>query len=208
MISAKPTIWGRFFWKNFVSFSMRRSFHDIVVEGNESPPNSSILLLGNHISWWDGFFALYLNEQHFHKQYYVMMLERELEKHRFMRQGGAFSIRPGSRSVVQSLSYTRNLLENPQNLVTIFPQGKIHSQYEREIHFQPGIGRMLDRMESNIQIIFYSAHLDYGAFSKPTLHFRLKYYSPQKGSYEGQLEEAYRVHFQDSLSTQIAMFPI
>ena len=208
MIPAKPTILGRFFWKNFVRLAMKRAFHDIALEGIDRPPESSVLLLGNHISWWDGFFALYLNEKLFHKQYYVMMLEQELKKHRFMRQGGAFSIRPGSRSVVQSLTYTQALLRDPRNLVTIFPQGKIHSQYDREVHFQPGIGKMLDRMESNIQIIFYAAHLDYGAHAKPTLHFRLKYFSPQKGSYEEELEKAYRAHFLEALSSQIARFPI
>ena len=144
MIPAKPTFRGRLFWNTFVRVSMKVAFKEVIIEGERINPEHSIVLIGNHISWWDGFFALYLNQHIFNKQYYVMMLEKELRKQRFMRQGGAFSIEPGSRSMVRSFAYTQELLASPQNLVTIFPQGKIHSQYETAISFQPGIGKMLD----------------------------------------------------------------
>lgn len=208
MIPAKPTYRGRLFWNTFVNLSMKRSFKEVIIEGNKSTPHQAVILIGNHISWWDGFFALYLNQQIFRKQYYVMMLEKELKKHRFMRQGGAFSIDPGSRSIVNTFAYTQELLASPQNLVTIFPQGKIHSQYEADISFQPGIGKMLDRVKNDIQVVFYAAHLDYGPHARPTLSLRVKYISLERGRYAGQLEAAYQAHLADSLSTQVSQFPI
>ena len=208
MIPAKPTYRGRLFWNTFVRISMKLAFKEVVIEGDPGTSNRAVVLIGNHISWWDGFFALYLNLQVFKKEYYVMMLETELRKHRFMRQGGAFSIDPGSRSIVNTFAYTHQLLAEPQNLVTIFPQGKIHSQYDPALSFQPGIGKMLDRTEEEFQVIFYSAHLDYGSHARPTLSLRLKQFSIEDGTYVDQLEEAYHKHLTDALSTQISLFPI
>ncbi|MEM6631601.1 MAG: lysophospholipid acyltransferase family protein [Bacteroidota bacterium] len=203
MITAKPTWQGRFFWNSFVRISMSRSFQEIRIEREPmGGQEGSVLLIGNHISWWDGFFALWLNQQVFRKHYYVMMLEEELSKRRFMRQGGAFSINPGNRSIVESLSYTSSLLKNPKNLVVIFPQGKIHSQYETEIDFQPGIGKILDRVEGKSQVVFYAAHMDYLNYSKPILHFRLGTYTHQKGNASKEIERAYRDHFARSLAAQ------
>ena len=185
---------------------MGRAFQEVRVEGEEEYKKGSILLIGNHISWWDGFFALWLNQQVFQRNYYVMMLEEELNKRKFMRQGGAFSINPGNRSIVESLSYTTSLLNDPGNLVVVFPQGKIHSQYETDIVFQPGIGKILDRVEGKTQVVFYAAHMDYLSYPKPILHFRLKSYVHQKGNSSSVIENAYREHYRRSLAAQREMY--
>ena len=202
MITANPTWQGRLFWNTFVRISIGRAFKEIRIDGKEAYEDGSILLIGNHISWWDGFFALWLNQQVFHRNYYVMMLEEELTKRKFMRQGGAFSINPGNRSIVESLSYTTSLLNDPGNLVVVFPQGKIHSQYETNIVFQPGVGKILDRVAGKTHVVFYAAHMDYLSYSKPILHFRLKTYIHQKGSSSSVIERAYREHFGQSLVKQ------
>lgn len=192
MIPAKPTRIGRFFWRNFARWSIRYSFRQLEIIAPPSlDPHKSILLLGNHISWWDGFWPLEVNRRYFHRQYYVMMLESELDQRRFMRQGGAFSIAPGQRSMVQTLRYTTTLLADPRNLVLLYPQGKIHSIYDDAFHFGSVLRPILDRVKGQTQIVFFAALLDFGSWPKPSIRF---YLDPYAGT-EAQLNEAYQAFY-------------
>lgn len=175
MIPANPTRLGRFFWESFSALSIRLRFRDIFLEGETAvDPDRSLLLIGNHISWWDGFWPLHLNKLHFGKAYYVMMLEEQLAQRPFMRQGGAFSIDPGSRSIVQSLRYAAELLSNPKNMVLVFPQGKIHSMHDTDFEFQPGIGRLLQLSKHPVQVLMYVVLPDFFSHPKPALFFYVK----------------------------------
>ncbi len=201
MITAKPTRLGRFCWNLFSKISTQLVFRSIVVEPTLAlNPQRSILLVGNHISWWDGFWALRLNQLHFRRHYYVMMLESQLKHMRFMRQGGAFSIDPGHRSVITSIQYTVQLLQNPQNLVVMYPQGIIHSLYENEIRFQPGVCKILDRVGEATDVIFYAAHIDFMEYSRPYLHIRLNRYSYLKGAHIKEFNDAYQLFFDQAIA--------
>ena len=205
MLTARPTRIGRWFWKTFSTLGIRFRFHDFHIMGDIIPrSNQSILLLGNHISWWDGFWPLYVNHQLFHKEYYVMMLEKELSQRQFMRQGGAFSIQPGSRSMLESLQYTRKLLENPENLVLMYPQGKIHSIYDTEIEFAPGIERILKKTQGSVQVVFFAAFVEFLSQSKPTVFFRMQAYELPDSLAKGELAEAYQRYYEEALQMQVA----
>ena len=202
MIKAKPSFLGRFFWKTFSSLSFKFSFRKMHIKGDLIiDDNESILLIGNHISWWDGFWPLLLNAKLWQRAYFVMMLEKELEKRMFMRQGGAFSIQPGSRTIIQTIKYAVELLGQKGNMVLIYPQGSIRSQYETEINFQPGIMKILQLMKSEIHIIFFASFVEYGSHPKPTLFFELK-----KLRKEDILDvnESYSVFYQQARAKHIA----
>jgi hypothetical protein len=47
-------------------------------------------------------------------------------------------MKKGSREMLESLAYSANLLNNPENLVTIFPQGELYSNHETYIHVEKG----------------------------------------------------------------------
>ena len=128
-----------------------------------------------------------------------MMLEDELAKRSFMRQGGAFSIQPGSRSMIDSLNYAAELLQNPGNMVLLYPQGKIHSLYETDIQFGTGINHILKKAGSQVQVIGFVVLLDFMSRAKPTLRFYLKemIYSP-----ELDLNAAYQKFFNECLEKQ------
>jgi hypothetical protein len=51
------------------------------------------------------------------------MPEEQLATRMFLNKAGAFSIKPGSRSAIESLNYASSLLYEPENLVVVFPQG-------------------------------------------------------------------------------------
>ncbi|MBY0427423.1 MAG: hypothetical protein K2Q22_17440, partial [Cytophagales bacterium] len=76
----------------YVGFIKRRDFHAVVLR--ECPPidpKRSLLVLGNHFSWWDPFLIAYLCIP-FRKQHHVMMLEEELAIRKALTYAGAFGI--------------------------------------------------------------------------------------------------------------------
>ena len=68
-----------------------------------------------------------------------MMLESELRKRWIFSYSGGFSVAHGSRSSIESLNYSADLLQNNSNLVLMFPQAKMHSIYNDNLKFERGI---------------------------------------------------------------------
>ncbi|WNJ18498.1 1-acyl-sn-glycerol-3-phosphate acyltransferase [Pontibacter sp. G13] len=202
MIKAAPTKFGRWFWRTFTKLSISRQFASFTYDPLEEwDTEQAILMIGNHISWWDGFWPLALNEAKFHKNYHVMMLERELSKRPFMRRGGAFSIHPGTRGIVESFDYAAKLLQAPENLVLMYPQGAIHSLYEQQITFHPGLKRLL-RHSPGFQLIGFVATVDYFSQPKPQVHLYLKRFDHTEIQDLPTLNNAYQDFFDSSLALQ------
>jgi 1-acyl-sn-glycerol-3-phosphate acyltransferase len=167
-----------FFWGNYIRLIIRQDFREIQTYGNiQTSDNQSILLLANHFSWWDGFFAYDLNRRIFCKRFHVMMLEKQLIKNAFLRSAGAFSVRKNSRQVLESLSYCQKVLSEPKNLLLLFPQGEIQLSHTQKVHFQKGVFRLLENLEAPVQIIFLVNVVEYGSHRKPTLHTHLQTFS-------------------------------
>ncbi|MEZ4829408.1 MAG: lysophospholipid acyltransferase family protein [Bacteroidia bacterium] len=207
IIAALPTKWGRFFWENFSAIAIRVCFRGMEFSGPVSPdPSRSMLMVGNHISWWDGFWPMILNKKLFGKKYHVMMLEAELSKRPFMRRGGAFSINPGNRSMVESLRYTAGLLENPENMVLMYPQGKIHSVYESTFEFQPGIEKIIGVCRKPVQVVFFASLLDYGSFPLPTLRMYMEEYTGEPAA--AVISGAYTRFYLNALALQKQAVPV
>jgi 1-acyl-sn-glycerol-3-phosphate acyltransferase len=198
MIPARHSWLGRQFWGGFSRWGIKLAFSEMNYPKDFAfDQKRPVLLLGNHISWWDGFWPLELNRRFFRKRYHVMMLEEELQKRPFMAQGGAFSIQPGSRDLINSLHYAAELLQQPENLVLIYPQGKIHSQHEHRIRFNPGVNNIIKRAGEEPQVIFSAALLDYGAKARPALNYYLRHWDWEKG-----VEKAYQTFFDEALKEQ------
>lgn len=127
------------------------------------------------------------------------MLEKELQERPFMAQGGAFSINPGSRDIINSIRYTAGLLKDSGNLVMIYPQGRIHSQHDSNIQFNTGIKKIIKLAPKDIQVVFSAAMVDYGAQARPTLTYYLEEYTAQ--SPDG-IQAAYNLFYERALATQ------
>ena len=59
-------------------WKIKINFHRVFVSGDFEEKGLPVLLISNHISWWDGFWVVYLNIKLFHRKFYFMMLEEEL----------------------------------------------------------------------------------------------------------------------------------
>jgi len=102
------------------------------------------------------------------------MLEEQLRKHWYFKYTGGYSVNKKSRSVIETLKYSAELLEVNENLVLIFPQGEIQSLHTQVFKFEKGLDRILKNKENKVQVIFLANIVDYFSDSKPSLFQYIK----------------------------------
>ena len=191
-------------FKQFSRVMINRHFSHVEVIGEiEKSSDRSILLLSNHTSWWDGFWHLYLNMKVFKKKYHFMMLEEQLRKHWYFNYTGGYSVNKSAKSVVETIQYSAELLSHSENLVLIFPQGKIGSIHKRFIEFEKGVQKILERTDrSKVQIVFMVNSIDYFVNKRPILYHYIKEYKGNDIDYLS-LESSYNTFYSESLENQI-----
>lgn len=128
-----------------------------------------LLLVANHFSWWDGFIQHRLNKLFFHRRPYVMMLEEQLRKHPVLTRCGAFSVRHNSRDIIRSLNYAVRVLDDPRNMLVIFPQGRIESVNIQHVAFQSGVDYIMRHVAADFAVVMNANIVDYGPHSRPSL---------------------------------------
>src|ERR1041385_3314501 len=156
----------------YLAYRLRKAFKVLKHDEVKVLPGHSVLLLCNHFSWWDGFFAGFLTHTYLHRDFHIMMQEDHLQKRMFFNRVGGFSINRKSKAVVESLQYAAKLLDNPDNLVAVFPQGALESNHIDEINIERGIDYIVKKKKGDCQIIYYSAFVEYFESLKPSVYFR------------------------------------
>jgi len=162
------------FFKWYIRFKINRNFNPVKITSEIIGKNLPVLLITNHNSWWDGLWVEYVNQQIFKRKYHFMMLEEQLRKFWFFNYTGGFSVRKNSKSIIETLDYTRQLLTNKNNLVLMYPQGEIQSMHEPVFKFERGLEHILKKMENPVQVVFMVSLVDYFSNPKPGLFLYLK----------------------------------
>ncbi len=134
------------------------------------PPDLPLLVVANHISWWDGFVLRALQETLRPKDRLgVVMLEPELRKRPFLRWLGGLGLTPGSpaslRGLVRALERERHA--SPALTVVFFPQGRIWPSHRRPLGFQPGV-RLVAQALAPVAVLPVALHLEPGRHPAPT----------------------------------------
>jgi len=73
-----------------------------------------------------------------------------------------------------SLDYATKLLDDPQNMVLIFPQGKLYPNFVDHINFEKGVMRIIKQARDSFQLVFAAAFVQYFKHKKPTATVYLK----------------------------------
>lgn len=154
-----------------------------------------MLAVANHFSWWDAFILFYLNDKIFKKRYHVMMLEEQLRKYRLFNYGGVYSVKKKSRDIIRSLDFTAGLLNDPKNMVLMFPQGMIQSQHLSALHFEKGLSYVTGMSTAQYHVIFIASLTDYFSSRKPSLHIFYEEFTAGKKSDAGALENSYNLFY-------------
>jgi hypothetical protein len=158
-----------------------------------------VLVLANHFSWWDGFWVMYMNMKLFRRKFYFMMLEEQLRNNIFLNRAGGYSVRKGSRSIIESIQYTIELLTDKNNMVLLFPQGRIFSNYQSRISFEKGIQRVISEVGGKVQVLFEVNLVEYFSHARPSLYIYIEEYR-DAGKPE-DIEKAYNRFFESTIKT-------
>ena len=156
MIKADHTKWAELIFDPYLKRLLKKSFCDfrIINELPEIDKTKSLLITPNHFSWWDGFFVYWLNKKVLSKKLFVMMLEEQLKRYWFFQKVGCYSIDLNdNRKMITSLKYTNDLLTDAENLVTIYPQGKIQSYDAHNIILKNGIEFLAKHSNTEFQVL-------------------------------------------------------
>ena len=190
------------FFKWYAGFIIRRHNNTVKIIGKFKDRNLPVLLISNHISWWDGFWAMYINQNVLHRKFHFMMLEEQLRKYWFFNFTGGFSVNKSTKSIVDTLNYTSGLLTDKENMVLIFPQGEIQSLHNQNIQFERGLEHVLRNKENAVQVIFLVNLIDYFSNPKPGIYFHIREYT--EGAFDlKSIQQSYTVFYADSVDKQM-----
>jgi hypothetical protein len=153
---------------------MKHKCKNLIIKPVELKPNHSYILMCNHFSFWDGFWALWMCRQAFFKEggmkkLYIMSVKKQMEKNKFLKYIGSFSIDPGKRSITESFDYAAEILAEPGNLLLFYPQGKLESAFIRYIKFDEGLYEIVPRIKGDCQLIWSSNIFEFYESFRPTI---------------------------------------
>lgn len=132
-----------------------------------------------------------------------MILEETARENVFFKYAGAFSINKKSKDMLASLDYAAKLLDNPQNMVLIFPQGKLYPNFVNDIHFEKGVLRIIKQAQGSFQLVFAAAFVQYFKHKKPTATVYLKAADESfAGKTINELQNAYQQYYNQSKQVQ------
>ena len=181
---------------------MKWHFKAIRIEGEFSDAGTSILAISNHFSWWDGFIVQYLNQRKFGRDFYFMMLEEQLKKRMFLNKCGGFSVSKHPRALLSSINHAASLLGRSNNMVLIFPQGRIETKYRYPFVFERGIEEIIKRASIPLQILFVANVVDYFSNARPSLHIYYQLADLGPRPEKSRIEEAYNAFFANCITKQ------
>lgn len=192
----------------FLTWFFRRRFNKMVISQAEILPGHSYLLMCNHFSFWDAFWASYLCLHGIHKHqtmtgFSIMILEKQLRKNMWMRYFGCFSIAPGKASVQESLDYAAEMLNNPGHLLLMYPQGNLESCHIRHIVLKDGVKDIIGRVTGKCQLIWSSNIVEYFESLKPSVYFNMLDCGTNKDFDFNELSNMINKHHQTAIQKQI-----
>lgn len=194
MIYPKNNKLIHWFFHHYIGYIIRRNFKNFNFNRVNVSSEKSVLLLANHFGWWDGFILYWLNYLTFKKRFHIMILEDTVRSVFFLKYMGAFSIVKGSRETVSSLQYASSLLNDPRNLVLIFPQGKLYSNFTSKVIFERGLIKVTQPAAGRFDCLMAATFIENFQHKKPSVYMYLKK-SDDEFSTADELQSIYQQHY-------------
>lgn len=197
----RNTIVYRFFsW--YIQYIIKKDFSAFNYDRIGAKQDAAILILANHFSWWDGFFIFYINKRVFRKNFHVLVNAENYNNVGFLKYLGAFAAESKGKDVLETLNYAGKLLDDRNNLVLLFPQGKLYSNHLKSITFEKGVMQMINASQKKINIIFAATFIDYFAKRKPSATTYLQNWETEEYVSLQLLKSAYNKHYDQSVMKQ------
>ncbi len=178
MIYAQHKIWAELIFHPYVTWLVKKHFHQIHIYG-EIPvlsENLPLLVLPTHSNWWDGFFVYLINRKYLKRSIYLMMLEEQLKKYGFFAKVGAYSIHPGNaKSVLESMKYTLSLLNKTDKppAVCLFPQGELQP-WNKQLELKRGAEWLINKHRGSLQVLLLAMKIEFLGHQHPDVFVSFK----------------------------------
>lgn len=125
-------------------------------------PDAPLLLVANHVSWWDGFLLREVQrELRPDSVLYTLALERELREHSVLRFTGGIGVDPESPASIRGAlrRFEQKRHEFTHAVFAYFPQGCIAPSYRRPLAFRRGV-ELFARALAPITVLPVGIHIE------------------------------------------------
>ncbi len=186
----------------YISYIIKRDFSSYTFNKIAVNKDEAVLLLANHFSWWDGFLMFQLNRLTFKKKFHVLVTKADYEQNSYLKYVGAFASVSKGKDVVETLLYAGSLLNSAENLVLVFPQGKLYTSYTNSIAFEKGVMQIINASKKKCQVIFSATLVDYFGKRKPLARTYLKNWEAEEYISLQLLKSEYNKHYEQAIKDQ------
>lgn len=160
MIEARHRQWSEWIFVPYIKHLFRRNFFSLNLLGEipKCDRTYPLMVLPNHSTWWDGFFAYFLNRKIFQRTAFLMMLESQLNKFPFFSRVGAFGLDPSTlsgvrRSLRYSIKTLRDHTEQNPVLFYLFPQGELKPWRSHSLDYKRGFCSIIKHYGKNVCLL-------------------------------------------------------
>lgn len=148
---------------------MRRRFHTIRILTRRQPQLSysrPLVIFLNHASWWDPLVCLYLARRWFSDRVSYAPIDADsLERYRILKHIGLYGVEPRSpRGAMTFLRTTTAILNIPDTMVWLTPQGCFTDVRERPLRLRSGMGALAANLP---EIEFLPLAIEYVFWTEP-----------------------------------------
>ncbi|RZK74184.1 MAG: glycerol acyltransferase [Pedobacter sp.] len=196
-----PLLFKIFSW--YITYIIKKDFSSYTFNRMPVKSDEAVLLLANHFSWLDGFLMFYLNRLSFKKKFHVLVTNEDYEQNWYLKYVGAFAAVNKGKDVVETLLYAGQLLDDADNLVLVFPQGKLYTSYTDSIVFEKGVMQIINASRKKFQIIFSATLVDYFGKRKPQARTYLNSWEAEEYISLQLLKSEYNKHYEQALKDQV-----
>jgi 1-acyl-sn-glycerol-3-phosphate acyltransferase len=136
----------------FVRFArrmMRKQFHalavhDLYVKELRLPPETPLIVFGNHPGWWDPIMAGLLRAECFpDRLLYAPIDAQALQQYKILSQMGFYGLELNSRNgASEFLATSRAILATPNTSIWLTPEGRFTDVRDRTTELMPGLAHL------------------------------------------------------------------
>lgn len=186
----------------YFSYILKKDFSGLNYNELTVNYDEAVLILANRFSWWDGFMLFQLNKKLFKKKFHVLVTSNDYQSINYLKYFGAFAPENKGKDVITTFQYAGNLLDDPRNLVLIFPQGKIRSSHTATVNFEKGVLQVINASKKKFQIVFSVILTDYFNHRKPDAQAYLINWQAEEYISLQLLKSEYNKHYDNSILKQ------
>ena len=173
MIRAQRVGWFNAWFSHHARSRIRNTFGAVRVRGLDRArayaAEGSLLVVSNHTSWWDPLVALHVSTHMLGTSGHALMDAKNLRRLPFFALVGAFGVdRDNPADGAAVIRYAARLLDVPNHLVWVFPQGAERPIHERPLGFRAGSGEIA-RVAKKAKVLPVGLRYEFGGVERPTL---------------------------------------